>query len=371
MVREQQDPPCETSAEQYEPTSVDTVLGNPTVTLEKFVDGEGLEEVMKAPTAADIAGLGEDYYLNLNGEALATPASMPGTSKSSWTKARPRSSTYAHIATRGGPLRLRPAVLVLLVLQPVQRPPRGRLGGDADQLRSGLPGRGAGRRTAPDHPLPARRRRARRLDRRQGPEGRHAPDRLPRRRLPRDLLRLRRLRRERPGRLGAGLRQHLRAAARTAPAAGPPARTTSATAAGSSGSATTAAGAKGKRATTTARPGPQTKTVWREPFTWMAGQRSTSPRLPGGSIVGPQVTKAFCGVVAEASNLINLDAKSRAGGDRHDRDRRCSRSRSSSASPAGARSTSSGCGRGAPSASWSAPRASSTAATGWSSSRSA
>ena len=57
--------------------------------------------------------------------------------------------------------------------------------------------------------------------------------------------------------------------------------------------------------------GPVTKTVWREPFTWMDAQRSTSPRLPGGSIVGPQVTGAFCGVVASASELINLDAKSR------------------------------------------------------------
>jgi hypothetical protein len=33
MLREQQKPPCETSAEQYQPTSVETVLGNPGVTL--------------------------------------------------------------------------------------------------------------------------------------------------------------------------------------------------------------------------------------------------------------------------------------------------------------------------------------------------
>lgn len=33
MVREQQDPPCDTAAEQYEPTDVGTVLGNPAVTL--------------------------------------------------------------------------------------------------------------------------------------------------------------------------------------------------------------------------------------------------------------------------------------------------------------------------------------------------
>ncbi len=30
MLREQRNPPCDTAEEQYEPTSVDTVLGNPT-----------------------------------------------------------------------------------------------------------------------------------------------------------------------------------------------------------------------------------------------------------------------------------------------------------------------------------------------------
>ena len=38
-IRKQTDPPCQTSAEQYEPTTVDTMLGNPTVTLERTVPG--------------------------------------------------------------------------------------------------------------------------------------------------------------------------------------------------------------------------------------------------------------------------------------------------------------------------------------------
>ena len=57
--------------------------------------------------------------------------------------------------------------------------------------------------------------------------------------------------------------------------------------------------------------GPPTKTVWREPFAWMSEQRTTSPRLPGGSIAGPQITGAFCGAVAQVSDFINLEAKSR------------------------------------------------------------
>jgi hypothetical protein len=55
-----------------------------------------------------------------------------------------------------------------------------------------------------------------------------------------------------------------------------------------------------------------TKTVWREPFAWMEGQRSTSPRLPGGSVVGGPVTGAFCGAVVAATDLTHLATKSRA-----------------------------------------------------------
>ena len=33
MLREQDDPPCDNDREQYEPTTVDTVLGNPRVIL--------------------------------------------------------------------------------------------------------------------------------------------------------------------------------------------------------------------------------------------------------------------------------------------------------------------------------------------------
>ena len=57
--------------------------------------------------------------------------------------------------------------------------------------------------------------------------------------------------------------------------------------------------------------GPKTKTQWREPFSWMADQRTTSPRLAGGSIAGPQITEAFCGTVAHFSTLLNLSTRSR------------------------------------------------------------
>jgi hypothetical protein len=49
MLREQQDPPCETSAEQYQPTTVDTMLGNPKVDLTRDEEGEVLVKRARPP----------------------------------------------------------------------------------------------------------------------------------------------------------------------------------------------------------------------------------------------------------------------------------------------------------------------------------
>jgi len=70
MLREQTDPPCKTSEEQYQPTGVGTVLGNPTVTLNHELPDGLLEDVKRAPTAADIAALRDGYYLDLEGKVL-------------------------------------------------------------------------------------------------------------------------------------------------------------------------------------------------------------------------------------------------------------------------------------------------------------
>ncbi len=51
--------------------------------------------------------------------------------------------------------------------------------------------------------------------------------------------------------------------------------------------------------------GPQTKTQWTEPFSWMEDQRWSSPRMPGGGVVGPQATGAFCSVIEEVTSLMN------------------------------------------------------------------
>ena len=64
-LRVQQDPPCDSSAEQFQPTTVDVVLGNPAVDL---ITPDAPPKA--APTARDIAGLGSGYYLDLPGDPL-------------------------------------------------------------------------------------------------------------------------------------------------------------------------------------------------------------------------------------------------------------------------------------------------------------
>jgi hypothetical protein len=52
--------------------------------------------------------------------------------------------------------------------------------------------------------------------------------------------------------------------------------------------------------------GPQTKPQWEQPFTWMEQQRWSAPRMPGGGIMGPEAVNAFCGVIEDVTSLMNL-----------------------------------------------------------------
>lgn len=52
--------------------------------------------------------------------------------------------------------------------------------------------------------------------------------------------------------------------------------------------------------------GPQTKDQWSQPFTWMEQQRWSSPRMPGGGLVGPDAVSAFCGVMESVTGVMNL-----------------------------------------------------------------
>jgi len=311
MLREELDPPCEKSAEQYQPTSVGTVLGNPTVTLTHDVPGEGLGDVKKAPTASDIAGLPDGYYLDLEGKALGDTCVYSRGFEKLVEEGRAPVVSYAHIArepnhagfvlqywffwyfnqfndlhegdwegmqlsfeseTTQGALGEEPDEIIVFQhaggeradwndakvqkdgAHPIVYPAAGSHATFYDSavyIQNGQRGSGVGCDNTTE-PL-------RELWPRPVLLPETASERGPFKWLSYD------------GRWG-----------------------------------------EKEKGFNNGPTGPTTKTVWREPFAWMAEQRTTSPRLPGGSIAGPQITGVFCGAVASASDLINLDARSRA-----------------------------------------------------------
>ena len=103
MFKENPDPPCSRKGEQYRLAPVDITLGNPQVMLQRRPSGGSFrqaEELATAPTAADLAGLGPDYYLNLPGHPR-----QPGCeyARVSARLMQGRSSvTYAHVAREPG-----------------------------------------------------------------------------------------------------------------------------------------------------------------------------------------------------------------------------------------------------------------------------
>jgi hypothetical protein len=310
MLREEEDPPCETTAEQYEPTSVDTVLGNPTVTLTAIVPGKGLTAVKKAPTAADIAGLSGDYYLNLRGEALGETCDYARDFRKLEQAGKAPAVTYAHIAREEGhsgfalqywffwyfnqfndlhegdwegmqitfaanspaeALQEEPGEIIVFQhaggersdwdsskvqkegTHPIVYPAAGSHATFYDSaiyVQNGQNGSGLGCDVTTE-PL-----------RELRPRPVLLPGRVPR----------------------TGEFEWLSYYGRWG---------------------------EREEGFNNGPQGPQTKASWREPFTWMSEQRTTSPQLPGGSVIGPQVAGAFCGAVSTASELVNLDIQSR------------------------------------------------------------
>jgi hypothetical protein len=314
MLREQQDPPCDTDEEQYEPTSVDTVLGNPTVTLQELVPGEGLVDVKKAPTAEDIAGLGEDHYLNLDGAALGDTCIYSKDFRKLVEEGNAPAVTYAHIAREGDHEGFVLQYWFFWYFNQFNDLHEGDWEGMQISFDSEGPAAALEAEEEPDEIILFQHAGGERADwddsnvQKEGTRpivypaaGSHAT-------FYDSAVYVEN------GQEGSGLGcdntsepvRELRLRPILLPNDVP-----------STGPFVWLGygGRWGEREKgyNNGPTGPPTKTVWREPFTWMADQRSTSPRLPVGSIVGPQVTGAFCGVVEAASEVINVNNKSRLG----------------------------------------------------------
>ena len=309
-LREETDPPCDTSQEQYQPTSVDSVLGNPEVVLQHGAENGGaLVDVRHAPTARQIAGLGHGWYLNLDGRVLGNTCVYAKAFKKLIEEGKAPPVTYAHIAREKGSSGFalqywffwyfnqfndlhegdwegmqitfeadRPAVA--LHEEPSEIILFQHAGGERAKWTDGKVQKEG------THPIvyPAAGSHATFYDSAVYVEN---------------------------GQHGSGLgcdntTGPLRELTLT------PILMPNGVVSKGPFAWTSYGGRWGEREKgfNNGPTGPQTKTQWREPFTWMEKQRTTSPRLPGGTIAGPQVTKAFCGAVAAASELINLDAES-------------------------------------------------------------
>jgi hypothetical protein len=310
MLREEQDPPCETSAEQYEPTSVSTVLGNPSVSL-KRVEEDGPEKLIKrAPTAADIAGLGDPFHLELPGDPLGDTCVYARDFARLKREGKAPPTTYAHIARQVGHPGLVVQYWFFWYFNQFNDLHEGDWEGmqiafEANTPREAL-AKGPSEMILFQH---AGGERAEWEDSKVEKDGTHPV---------------------------------------VYPAAGSHATFYDSTVYVQNGSKGSGVGCDNTSEplrelrlhpvaiptfpTTTGRfkwltyfghwgeqeagfnngpTGPLTKKQWLEPFTWMEKQRTTSPRVPGGSFAGPAVSGAFCGAVSTVSDVINTESRSR------------------------------------------------------------
>jgi hypothetical protein len=308
-LREETDPPCDTSQEQYQPTSVDTVLGNPTVLLQHAAEGEPLTTIRRAPTVRQIAGLGEGFYLNLEGEALGNTCVYAKAFKKLIAEGKAPAVTYAHIAREAGHPGFALQYWFFWYFNQFNDLHEGDWEGMQITFEAKDP-------VAALHEEPseiilfqhAGGERAKWEDRKVQKEGTHPvvyPAAGSHATFYDSAVYVEN------GQHGSGLGCDNTTGPLRELALRPILMPDQVVSKGSF-AWTSYYGRWGEREKgfNNGPTGPQTKTVWREPFAWMEKQRTTSPRLPGGTIAGPQVTKAFCGAVATASELINLDAES-------------------------------------------------------------
>jgi hypothetical protein len=310
MLREEQEPPCETSAEQYEPTSVSTVLGNPTVELKRVEEGGKEVTIKRAPTAADIAGLGDPFHLDLHGDPLGDTCVYARDFAKLVAEGKAPPTTYAHIARQVG----HPGLVVQYWFFWYFNQFNDLHEGDWEGMQIAFEANTA-RRALAEGPSEmilfqhAGGERADWEDSKVDKEGTHPivyPAAGSHATFYDSTVYVQN------GSKGSGVgcdntSEPLREV-RVHPIAVPTFPTTRGRFKWLS-----YFGHWGEKEAgfNNGPTGPLTKKQWLEPFTWMEKQRSTSPRVPGGSFAGPAVTGAFCGAVTAVSDVINVESRSR------------------------------------------------------------
>jgi VPS62-like protein len=317
MLREQTaDDNCHTREEQYNPpTTVDVVLGNPAVKLVHYTGGEDVP-VKNAPTAADIDGLGDDYYLDLPGDPLDVKCPDRGSYAKDFQALRNDGQapavTYAHIATEPGYTGLVVQYWFFYYFNQFNDVHEGDWEGmqiafDADTPAEAL-AQGPSEVALFQH---AGGERADWDDAKVQKDGTHPivyPAAGSHATFYDNAIYIQN------GSHGSGVGCD-DTQSPNVPSDPRPVIIPTAAAAGSEFQWLTFLGHWGQREKgfNNGPQGPTTKKQWLRPFTWMDGIRQSSPRLPGGAILGPAASTAFCGAIEGISEFINLEAKSTLG----------------------------------------------------------
>src|SRR4051794_20161627 len=97
MVRKQPEP-CSADGEPFIPMAVERILDNPQVALRQV--GNGDPTVMRGPRPADLADLGEGFYLDFPGDAL-DPGCLYEEDNDRFNAGQP-AVVYAHVAREDG-----------------------------------------------------------------------------------------------------------------------------------------------------------------------------------------------------------------------------------------------------------------------------
>jgi hypothetical protein len=307
---------CSTTQEQYSPpTTIDTVLSNPAVRLIHYVNGEEVP-VKRAPTAADIAGLGDDYYLDLPGDPLDVKCPERGSYATDFKALRDAGRapavTYAHIATEPGYSGLVVQYFFFYYFNQFNDVHEGDWEGmqisfDADTPAEAL-AKGPSQIALFQH---AGGERADWSDQKVQKEGTHPVVYSAAGSHATFYDNAIYIENGSHG-SGVGCDNTTDPLIRTAPR---PVVVPTASAPGSQFQWLSYLGHWGQREKgfNIGPQGPTTKKQWLRPFTWMSGIRQTSPRLPGGSVLGPAASTVFCGAIATVSEFINLEAKTTIG----------------------------------------------------------
>ncbi len=311
MLRAQEDPPCDNAEEQFQPMPVGVVLGNPEVQLKLYENGKS-RTVKVAPTAADIAGLGDTYYLNLPGDPLNAECTYARDFEALKDAGKAPAITYAHIARESGHSGFVVQYWFFYYFNQFNDVHEGDWEGM--QISFDAPDAATALKQGPDQIAVFQHGGGEVVDWDDDEvekEGTH-PVVYPAAGSHATFFESAIFVENGQGGAGLGCDNTSEPLRKLVPR---PRQIPTFAAVGSPAQWLTYEGHWGQREKgfNTGPTGPNTKTQWTEPFTWMGGLRSASPKLPGGALLGPAVTSAFCGTVAAVSELVNLEAQSRFG----------------------------------------------------------